>query len=441
MIDHEDFTLEVTLGLDSYADYVMTQTNVAQAVRAVWLSGVRVAVVGRERSRFRMVYTQDALARDELGVPLLSLSLPLTEERYPQGVVRAFLDGLLPEGEARKAVARDFGVRENDTYGLIRALGRDCAGALVIQPADEPAPAQPTTLTAERLSDEEIAALVANLRSAPLGAGGRVRISLAGVQEKLLLTRMPDGAWGRPVDGTPSTHILKPEIAASPNTVENEAFCMRVAKHLGLDVAPVETTVAARRNLIVVERYDRVVHPDGSVERLHQEDFCQATGVAPDRKYEAHGGPSLRRIAGIVQAAAAPGSVETLLRAVTLNVLIGNGDAHAKNFSLLHEPSGALRLAPLYDLTSALFYGDVLLAMYIDTVQCTNRVTAFARLVELSIAWLVARGRRRVRYRGVDRNQLGLSVRVAAINPRRPVNLGLARDRPNWTITERGPGN
>jgi serine/threonine-protein kinase HipA len=119
---------------------------------AVWLNGVRVAVIERKRSRFRMAYTEDALARYQLGVPLLSLSLPLTEERYPQGVVRAFLDGLLPEGEARKAVARDFGVRENDTYGLIRALGRDCAGALVIQPASEAAPAQPTTRTAERLS-------------------------------------------------------------------------------------------------------------------------------------------------------------------------------------------------------------------------------------------------------------------------------------------------
>ncbi len=359
---------------------------------AVWLNGRRVAVVERERGRLRVQYTEDALERYELGVPLLSLSLPLTRERYPHGVVRAFLDGLLPEGDARRVVARDFGVRETDTYELIRALGRDCAGALVIQPADERAPAQPTTLTAEPLSDQEIADLVANLRSAPLGAGGRVRISLAGVQEKLLLTRMPDGAWGRPVDGTPSTHILKPEIVAYPNAVENEAFCMRIAKHLGLDVAHVQTTRIARRKLIVVERYDRVVHPDGRVERLHQEDFCQATGVAPDRKYEAEGGPPLRRIAGIVEAAASPDSLESLLRAVTLNVLIGNGDAHAKNLSLLHEPSASLRLAPLYDLMSTLFYGDDRLAMYIDNVHRTKSVTA-DRIVNEAVRWGLARRR------------------------------------------------
>jgi len=200
---------------------------------AVWLDGVRVAEISQERRRFRLVYTEDAIRRFELGVPLLSLSLPLTGQPYPHGVVRAFLDGLLPEGDARQAMARDFGIGADDTYGMIRAIGRDCAGAFVIQPDDEPVPPRPTTLTAEPLTDAEIADLVANLRSAPLGAGGRVRISLAGVQEKLLLTRMPDGKWGRPVDSTPSTHILKPEIATLPDTVENEAFCMRLAKHLG----------------------------------------------------------------------------------------------------------------------------------------------------------------------------------------------------------------
>jgi len=359
---------------------------------AIWLYGVRVAVIDQQRDRLRLVYTKDALDQHPLGMPLLSFSLALRRERYMHGVVRPFLDGLLPEGEARQAVARKFGVGGDDTFGLIRALGRDCAGALVIQPVDDASPPTSTTLTAERLNDDEIADLVANLQSAPLGAGGRVRISLAGVQEKLLLTRMPDGAWGLPVDGTPSTHILKPEIARFPNTVENEAFCMRVAKHLGLAVANVETATFGGRKLIVVERYDRVVHSDGSVERIHQEDLCQAIGVSPDKKYEEDGGPSLARIADLLQATAGPDSVEALLRAVTLNVLIGNGDAHAKNFSLLHEPSGALRLTPLYDLLSTLFYGDEYLAMYVDNVHKTNRVTA-DRIVNEATRWGLSKRR------------------------------------------------
>ncbi|MDQ1455169.1 MAG: serine/threonine-protein kinase HipA, partial [Actinomycetota bacterium] len=204
---------------------------------AVWLYGDRVAGIDQERRRMRLEYSKDALDRYPLGTPLLSLSLPLTSKRYSHGVVRPFLDGLLPEGDSRRALADDLELLASDTYGLIRALGRDCAGAIVIQPADDPPPVQPTTLTAKRLNDAEIGELVANLRSAPLGVGGRVRISLAGVQEKLLLTRMPDGSWGQPVDGTPSTHILKPEIARFPDTVENEALCMRLAKHLGLAVA------------------------------------------------------------------------------------------------------------------------------------------------------------------------------------------------------------
>jgi serine/threonine-protein kinase HipA len=203
---------------------------------------------------------------------------------------------------------------------------------------------------------------------------------------------MPDGSWGRPVDGTPSTHILKPEIAAYPQTVENEAFCMRIAKHLGLDVAAVETIEIAKRKLIVVERYDRVVGADSSVKRIHQEDFCQATGTPPDTKYEEDGGPSLRRVADILQSVAVPNSLEKLLQAVTLNVLLGNGDAHGKNFSLAHNPSGALTLTPLYDLMSTLHYGDNRLAMYIDSVQRTDRVTA-GRLANEAVRWGLSRER------------------------------------------------
>jgi serine/threonine-protein kinase HipA len=359
---------------------------------AVWLYGSKVAQIDQQRGRLRLAYTEEALGQYELGVPLLSLSLPLSRQRFTHDVVGAFLDGLLPEGEARRAVARDVGVTSIDTYGLIRAIGRDCAGALVIQPDEQSAPPRPTTLTAEPLGPAELAELVANLRSAPLGVGGRVRISLAGVQEKLVLTRMPDGTWGRPVDGTPSTHILKPEVAGFEGTVENEAFCMRLALHLGLPVAAVETTRVNGRKLIVVERYDRVVHPDGSVERLHQEDFCQAVGAPPERKYEQDGGPSLRQIAGILQAVAGRDGVEEMLRAVVLNVLIGNGDAHAKNLSLLHYPAGSMRLAPLYDLMSTISYGDERLAMYIDGAALMRLVTA-GQVVSEAVRWGVTQRR------------------------------------------------
>jgi serine/threonine-protein kinase HipA len=197
---------------------------------------------------------------------------------------------------------------------------------------------------------------------------------------------MPDGSWGQPVEGTPSTHILKPEIIQYPSTVENEAFGMRLAKRAGLDVANIETTVVAGRKLIVVERYDRLIHPDGRVERLHQEDFCQATSVLPSQKYQEDGGPSLRRIAGILQSVASPESTKALLMAVTFNVLLGNGDAHAKNLSLVHDPSGVIRLAPLYDVMSTLFYGMDRLAMYVDSVRRIDSVT-LDRIANEAVTW------------------------------------------------------
>ncbi|MGH9304922.1 MAG: HipA domain-containing protein [Acidimicrobiales bacterium] len=359
---------------------------------AVWLYGNLVAVIERERGRLRLTYTETALSRYELGTPLLSLSLPLRPERFAQGTVRAFLDGLLPEGESRRVIARRVGASADDTFGLIRALGRDCAGAVVIQPGADPPPPPATTTTAAPLEPEEIDSLVRELRSTPLGVGGRVRISLAGVQDKLVLTKMPNGDWGRPVDGTPSTHILKPEIAAYPLTVANEAFCMRVAKHIGLDVADVETTEIAGRKLIVVERYDRRIGPDGSVHRIHQEDFCQAAGLPPELKYEEHGGSSFARLAQILVDVGQPDSLDRLLGAVFINSLIGNGDAHAKNYSLLHEDSGRLRLSPLYDLVSTSYYGDNRLAMFIDNVQRTDRVSA-PRMVNEGIRWGMARRR------------------------------------------------
>jgi serine/threonine-protein kinase HipA len=365
---------------------------VVVAALAIWLYGNRVATVKKERNnRLRLSYTEDALAAYEGGTPLLSLAFPLTRDRYPNGVTRAFLDGLLPEGEPRRAIAEDFNLRASDIFGLIEALGKDCAGALVIQPERDPPPPVPTTLTAEPLSVDDVAELIANLRSAPLGIGRNVRLSLAGVQEKLLLTRLPDGAWGRPVEGTPSTHILKPELERFGNTVENEAFCMRVAKHLGLAVAQVETIVVDERPVLVVERFDRIVDPDGTVHRVHQEDFCQALGVPPDRKYEQEAGPTLARLARVLQDVAEPSASSTLLRAVTLNIALGNCDAHGKNFSLLHTESGILRLAPLYDLLSTRLYPlDDKLAMYVDSVQKADRVTA-DRIVNEATRWGMTR--------------------------------------------------
>ncbi len=358
----------------------------------IWLYGRPVAVVTRERkNRLRLSYTDEAQDSYPGGTPLLSLALPLTPDRYPNGVTRAFLDGLLPEGEPRVAIADDLGLSANDVFGLLAALGRDCAGALVVLPEGDSPPSTYMTRAAEPLSAAGLTALVANLHSAPLGVDRNVRLSLAGVQEKLLLVRLPDGGWGRPVGGVPSTHILKPEIEGFDRTVENEAFCMRTAKHLGLPVAEVDSILVGGRPVLSVERFDRRVDPDGTVHRIHQEDLCQAMGLPPKRKYEQDGGPTLARVARILQDVADPASPTALLCAVTLNVALGNCDAHGKNLSLLHAESGSLRLAPLYDLISTRLYPlDDKLAMYVDSVRKVDRVTT-DRIVNEAGEWGVSR--------------------------------------------------
>ncbi len=358
---------------------------------AIWMYDQHVATVYPERNRrMRLAYSDVALKTHPLGSPVLSLSLPLTPERFPNAVSRAFLDGLLPEGEARRVIAQDLNLNANDTFGLIHALGRDCAGALVVQPSQEPPPAPATTTTAEPMSDTDVAELVANLRNAPLGIKSRVRVSLAGAQEKALLTRMRDGRWGLPVDGTPSTHLIKPEIRDYPLSVENEAFCMRFARNLQLTVPNVETGEYGGRKVLVVERFDRSVSPEGLVERVHQEDFCQATGRDSAKKYQEDGGPSLRVIAETLRAVADSESVTRFLQALVVNVLVGNGDAHAKNFSLFHRRDGLLELTPLYDVMSTLFYGLDDVAMYVDDVRTLDRVTG-ERLVNEATSWGVPR--------------------------------------------------
>ncbi len=363
---------------------------------SIWMHGFHVGTIEQDRrSRLRLSYTQSAIRQYNPGTPLLSIRLPVAHQHYSHGVAAPFLEGLLPEGAPRRVVAERFDLATSDTFGLLRALGRDCAGAMIIQPEEEAAPTTPGRAP-QRLTNSELADLITNLRSAPLGVDGDVRLSLAGVQEKLVLARLPDGAWGRPVGGAPSTHLLKPGLREYPSTVENEAFCMRFASHLGIDAAHIETLLIGDDTLLAVARFDRFAQADGNVERIHQEDFCQALGVLPINKYESMGGPSFRQIARVLESAADARSHERLLEATVLNVLIGNGDAHGKNYSLLYQPDGRLRLAPLYDLLCTRMYPELSanLAMHIDAVRKIDDVTS-ARILNEAESWGMQRGRAR----------------------------------------------
>ena len=291
------------------------------------------------------------------AVPL-SASLPLRPERFNRNETRPFFAGVLPEEESRRLIAKNFGVSDKNDFELLSRLGAECAGAVSILPPGElPVAATPTYA---EITESELAERLGQLPRRPLLAGEKgIRLSLAGAQGKLAV-RISNGAYYLPIEGSPSTHILKPQNPHYPGLVENEYFCMRLAAAAGLSAATVEIASAGRIQFLQVERFDRRLLPDGRYERIHQEDFCQALGIPPEQKYQQEGGPNLKRCFELVRSVTTiPGpDLLQLFDAVVFSYLIGNCDAHGKNFSLLREKN-AIRLAPLYDLVSTTAYPEL----------------------------------------------------------------------------------
>jgi serine/threonine-protein kinase HipA len=323
------------------------------------MQGTIIGELARQRRELTFTYSPGALEQFGLGVPLLSVSAPSRPRSYRGATPYAFFNGLLPEGDAREMIAYDIGLDASDVMAMLEALGRDCAGALVILPAGE-APNEGGL--PEPVADTEIAERLRRLGTYPLGIDDRVRASLAGMQRKLLLSRTQAGRWGLPVNGAPSTHILKPphHDVRFPHMIENEALCMRIARHLALPVARVDVDAFEDMPVLIIERYDRSApDADGRVCRLHQEDFCQASAIDGTRlrKYQDSGGPSLAQCAAILSDWSRDSDqLDELLDLATLNVLIGNADAHGKNVSLLHDAAGQVGLAPAYDVFSTIWY-------------------------------------------------------------------------------------
>lgn len=364
---------------------------------SIWMYGRHVATLTKARRGLSLSYTREAQDAYDLNMPLLSISLPLGPRVLPLDASMAFLDGLLPEGEARRMLAHDLRIGVDDTFGLLAALGRDCAGALTFLPEGEVPPAQHDG-TPSVLSAEALAARLRRLHVEPLGVDGRVRISLAGVQQKLVLSRLPDGSWGLPIDGRPSTHILKRADPRFPAMVLNEAFCLAIGRHLGIAIAKADV-MRIPEPILVVERFDRQVDAGGRIRRVHQEDVAQALGVPVGVKYEQHGGPGLIAVARLLREQGA--GHEDLLRLLditVLNVLVGNADAHAKNLSLLHFEPGVIRLAPAYDIVSTAYYPqvDTRPAMAVNGKTSINEI-GVADVVAESTRWRLAPDTARMR--------------------------------------------
>jgi len=289
--------------------------------------------------------------------PPLSMSLPKKPEAFKRRKCRPFFGGLLPEEGQLEAVARKLGISKTNDFKLLEALGGDVAGALSLWPEGERPPTPDAAAQATPLDDERVLGLLDALPKRPLLVGeDGLRLSLAGAQPKLPVV-LVEGRIGLPAPGQPTTHILKPPITDFRAITENEALMMQLAAALELSVAQVQARNARGRPYLVVTRYDRQFEAHGEVRRVHQEDFCQALGIPPEQKYQAENGPSFKSGFELLRRAATRPAVEVLklLDAAIFNVIIGNADAHGKNFSLLYQ-GAAVSLAPLYDLVCTVAY-------------------------------------------------------------------------------------
>ncbi|MBA4045612.1 MAG: type II toxin-antitoxin system HipA family toxin [Erythrobacter sp.] len=298
------------------------------------------------------VYSAEWLADD--SAPPLSQALPKRGEAFDDHVCKAVFGGLLPEESQRTAIARALGVSQDNPFRLLQALGGDVAGALSFLPAGEAPLQDESNDDPKPLNEGELAALLDRLPAAPMLAGeGGARLSLAGAQSKLPVVLTKDGRIAVPRLGEPSTHLIKPEPERFAGLAANEAFCLALAKAVGLDAARAEWREVHGRPLLLVERYDRV-SVGGRTQRLHQEDFAQALAVPSNRKYAAEGGPTFRDSFAVLRSAATRPAREVLklADAAIFNLIVGNADAHAKNYSLLRLQTGEVVLAPLYDLVA-----------------------------------------------------------------------------------------
>jgi serine/threonine-protein kinase HipA len=320
-----------------------------------WLFTNRVGRLALVDGRLNFCYAPDWLSHKDAFA--LSASLPLKTEPFDDQKTRPFFAGLLPEGQMRRLIAQQFQVSVQNDFALLDQIGGECAGAVTFLEPGEALPVPTLNGDVQWLSDDDVVAILDELPRRPMLAGKEgLRLSLAGAQDKLPVVF--DGARiGLPLNGTPSSHILKLAIHAVEDSVINEGFCMALAEAIQLRPAKSKVHFVLDRSFLLVERYDRIINTSGHRQRLHQEDFCQALGVVPEMKYQNEGGPDLAQCFDLVRIATRPNAPQVLrmLDYVIFNTLIGNHDAHAKNFSLLYSGKASV-LAPLYDTLSTAVY-------------------------------------------------------------------------------------
>jgi serine/threonine-protein kinase HipA len=288
----------------------------------------------------------------------ISLTMPLLPDRVPSDVFLPWAANLLPENQQLRTLGEILGMSRSDVVGLLSTIGGETAGALSFgQPGRTG-----SFFWRPVATQDDLERLIEELPDKPFLVGDEgVSMSLAGAQSKLAVAIDGEGQICVPMLGSPSTHILKPNAARLPGGVQNEAFCLTLARRMHIAVPAINTGRAGKRTYLLVQRYDRTNRGD-RWRRLHQEDFCQALGKPPSAKYEFNqtgiSGPTLSDMYDLARRQLPPTDIVRLLDIIVLHVLVCNTDAHAKNYSIMLRGNGAL-LAPLYDVVCGSVWASV----------------------------------------------------------------------------------
>lgn len=326
----------------------------------VSLNGVKVGTLLKDKSGgLHFSYTERWMKR--AGARPISLSLPITKQKYAGDVVYNFFDNLLPDSlTIRNKIQARFNVGSGHAFDLLAAIGKDCVGAIQLASEQTESVQQ---LNYKVLSDLDVEKLLQGYKHTALGMENDdddFRISIAGAQEKTALLKTGQ-QWAKPTGSTPTSHIMKLPMGELPqvgidltDSCENEFICLELARAFGFNVANSEVLYFGDQKVLSVERFDRKYASDGSwLMRLPQEDFCQAMGISSAQKYQSDGGPGIKDCLNLLTASSNGKDRETFFRAQIFFWLIAAIDGHGKNFSVFLEPENTYKMTPLYDVLSA----------------------------------------------------------------------------------------
>lgn len=326
----------------------------------VSLNGVKVGTLSKDKNGgLHFSYTEKWMERP--GARPISLSLPITKQKYSGELVYNFFDNLLPDNpHIRSKIQARFNVGSGHAFDLLRAIGKDCVGAIQLSSEQ---PESINQLNYKVLSEQDIEKLLQGYKHTALGmerGDDDFRISIAGAQEKTALLKIGQ-QWTKPIGTTPTSHIMKLPMGELPqvgidltDSCENEFICLELARAFGFSVANSEVLCFGDQKVLSVERFDRKYASDGSwLMRLPQEDFCQAMGISSAQKYQSDGGPGITDCLNLLMASSNGKDRVTFFKTQIFFWLIAAIDGHGKNFSVFLEPENSYRMTPLYDVLSA----------------------------------------------------------------------------------------